>query len=74
MSCVCKAILAARREKMHVKIGELARWKELKVLQERNRLHRATRNGAWLSDVPHCHNVTELSWGNSRIIFASDTG
>ena len=29
--------------------------------QEKNRLHRATRNGAWLSAVPHFLNGTELS-------------
>ena len=36
--------------------------------QEKNRLHRAMRNGAWLSAVPHCLNGTELSqeelWDN----------
>ena len=29
--------------------------------QEKKRLHRETRNGAWLSAVPHCLNGTELS-------------
>ena len=52
-ACVRKASLAERRSKMHVKLGELARRKELAGGQEINRLHRATRNGAWLSDVPH---------------------
>ena len=47
---------------MHVNIGELARWKDLAGGQEMNRLHRATRNGAWLSAVPHRLNGTELSW------------
>ena len=59
--CVRKASLAARCAKMHVKIGELARRKELTGCQERNRLHRATRNGAWLIAVPHRLNGTELS-------------
>ena len=35
---------------------------------ERNRLHRATRNGAWLSALPHRINGSELSrekiWDN----------
>ena len=41
---------------------ELARQKELAGGQERKRLHRETRNGAWLIDVPHFLNGTELSW------------
>ena len=71
-ACVRKASLAARRAKMHVKLGELARRKVLAGEQERNRLHMATKNGAWLSTVPHCLNCTELSWEELRIIFASD--
>ena len=51
---------------MHVKIGELARQKELAGGQERNRLHRATMNGAWLSIVPHRLNGTEFSWEKFR--------
>ena len=47
---------------MYVKIGELSRQKEMTEGQERNRLHRATRNWAWLSAVPHRLNGTELSW------------
>ena len=46
---------------MHVDLGELARQKELAGGQERNRLHRSTRNGAWLSAVPHRLNVTDFS-------------
>ena len=46
---------------MHVELGELTRRKELTDGQERNHLHRVTRNGAWLSALPHCLNVTELS-------------
>ena len=45
---------------MHVDLGELFRQKELAGGQERTRLHRATRNGAWLSAVPHRLNSTEL--------------
>ena len=61
-ACVRKAIIAARRAEMHVELGELARRKELAVGQESNRLHRETRNGVWLSVVPHRLNGTELSW------------
>ena len=60
-ACVHKKILAARRAKMHVKLADLARRKGLTSSQERNRLHRATRNGACLSAVPHRLNGTELS-------------
>ena len=40
----------------------LTRRKELAGGQERNRLHIATRNGAWLRSVPHRLKGTELSW------------
>ena len=46
---------------MHVELGELDRQKELAGGQDRNRLHRLTRNGVWLSTVPHCFNSVELS-------------
>ena len=41
---VRKASLGARREKMHVELGELVRQKDLAGVQEINRIHRATRN------------------------------
>ena len=44
--CVLKVILAAWREGKQVELTDLARRKELISGQERNRLHRATRNGA----------------------------
>ena len=46
---------------MHVELGEQASQKELAGGQERNRLHRATRNGKWLSAVTHLLNGTEMS-------------
>ena len=42
-------------------MAELSRQKELAGDQERNRIHRATRNGSWLSAVTHRLNGTELS-------------
>ena len=60
-ACICWASLAARHAKMHVELGKLARQKELAGGQERNHIHMATMNGAWLSAVPHCLNSTELS-------------
>ena len=58
---------------MHAKLRELARQKELVGSQERNRLHRATRDGAWLSAVPHRLNGMELSQeefqDNIRLIY-----
>ena len=44
-----------------MELAELARPKELAGGQERNRLHRETRNGTWLNTVPHLLNGTELS-------------
>ena len=41
---------------------DLDRLTELAGGQYRNRIHRAMRNGAWISAVPQCLNVTELSW------------
>ena len=51
---------------MHVELVDLAIRKELVGGKERNSLHRATRNGSWLSDVPHRLNVTELFWEEFR--------
>ena len=56
-----------------MELADLARQKELAGGQERNRLHKAKRNGAWLSAVCHCLNGTELSWeefqDNLRLIY-----
>ena len=46
---------------MYVELGDLARRKELAGGQERNRLHRVTRNGARISSVTHRLNGMELS-------------
>ena len=46
---------------MSVELAEVFSLQEQAGVQEKNRLHRAMRNGAWLSAVPHCLNVTELS-------------
>ena len=61
-ACVCGISAEERKERKHGELEEQARPKELAVGQERNRLHRATRNGAWLSAIPHCLNVMELYW------------
>ena len=42
-------------------MSELFKRQGKAVRQEKNRLHRATRNGAWLSAVHHRLNGTELS-------------
>ena len=56
-----------------MKMAKLARQKNLAVVQERNRHHGAKRNGAWLSDVCHHLNGTELSHeefrDNLRLIY-----
>ena len=61
-SCVRKASLTSRRAKIHVKLGDLERRKELTGGQDRNCLHMSTSNGLWLSDIPHRLNGTKLSW------------
>ena len=66
MACERKASFTERRAKMHIELGELAGQKELSRGQERNHLHRATRNRAWLSAVPHYLNGTGLSWEKFR--------
>ena len=47
-------------------MAEFSRQKELVGGQERNRLHRATRNGAGINSVPHRLNGTECSWEEFR--------
>ena len=61
-SFVHKGSLAARHEKMHAELRELARQNELEGGQERNQLNRATINGARPSSLPHLFNGMELSW------------
>ena len=60
--CVRKASQSARRSTMIVEMSELYHQQEEACRQEKNCLHRATRNGAWLSDVTHLLNGTEFSW------------
>ena len=61
MACVCRASGSSRKERKQMGMAEMARQKELAGGQERNRLHRETRNGVWLSAIPHRLNSTELS-------------
>ena len=56
---------------MYVRLAELSElfeWQEQAGCQEKNRIHRATRNGAWLSAVPFRLNGMVLSqeefWDN----------
>ena len=56
----------ARQTKKSVQLAKVFKRQELAEGQERDRFHRATRNGAWLSSVPHCLNGTELSWEEFR--------
>ena len=57
-ACVHRSRLPAMRERKHVEMADMARQKELAGGQYRNRFCRATRNGAWLSSVPHHLNGT----------------
>ena len=65
-ACIRKSILAARREKIHVNLGDLLSQNNLAGGQERNHLHRETWNGVWLSAVHHRLNGNELSQEESR--------
>ena len=60
-ACVCKASQTARLRKRFFKLAKIFGRQEQAGGQERNRLHRATKNGVWLSAIPHRLNVTELS-------------
>ena len=64
--CIRREIAGARKERKHVELAELDRQKELAGGQERNHLHGAKNNGAWLSAVTHRINGTELSWEKFR--------
>ena len=55
-----RAIKVVRKKQKHIEMADLAGKKELVVFQWRKRLHRETRNGAWLSAVLHRLNITEL--------------
>ena len=57
-ACVRKASQLARRCKIIAKLSELYGWQEQAGQQEKSRLRRATRNGAWLSALPHRLNGT----------------
>ena len=65
-ACVRKASHSARLSKKIDETSELYDCQEQAGHQEKNRLHRATRNGACLSDVPHRLNGTEFSWEEFR--------
>ena len=61
-ACVRKASQTARRTNMSVELAESFKRQELAGGQERNRIHRITRNGSWISDVPLRLKGLELSW------------
>ena len=67
-ACVRKASQMLRLTKRSVDLSEIFKRQEQTWGRERNRLHRATRNGAWLSAITHRLNGTELSreefWDN----------
>ena len=60
-ACVNKAIQMMRHAKMSVELSEIFKQWDQAGGRERKRLYRATRNGAWLSAVPHRLSGTELS-------------
>ena len=60
-ACVHKASETARQTKMSVELAKISKNQEQAGGQDRNRLHKATRNGTWLSAVLHRLNDTDLS-------------
>ena len=60
-ACVRKASQSARLSKRIAELSELLERQEQAGRQEKNRLRRATRKGAWLSAVTHHLNGMELS-------------
>ena len=65
-ACVRTASQTARLRKKLVELAKIFKRQDQAGGQEKNRLHRATRNGAWISAIPHCLNGTELSWEEFR--------
>ena len=65
-ACIHGASAGASKYWNHVELAELVRLKELSGVQDRNRLHRSTKNVAWLSAVPHHLNGIEFSWEEIR--------
>ena len=61
MACIRRESVGAIKVQKNVELAELAIQKELVGGQDRNRLHRAMMNGAWLSAVTHRLNRMELS-------------
>ena len=61
MACIHGASAGEREEREQLDMVEMAISKYLIGCQERQRLHGETRNGAWLSAIPHHLNGTELS-------------
>ena len=60
-ACVRRASVGARKGQKYLYMAELARQTSFMDGQERNHLHRATRNGVWPGLITHRLNVTELS-------------
>ena len=59
--CIRKASQTAQLSKRSVELAKIYKRQEQAGDQEKNQLHRATRNGSWISAVPHRLNGTELS-------------
>ena len=69
-ACVRKASQSARLSKRIAELSELFELQEQAGREEKIRLHRATRNGEWLS----AEMAQSYLGRNSGIVFASDMG
>ena len=54
MDCVRGTSAGESKEQKYLEMVDLSRQNYMAGGQERKRLHRATRNGAWISDIPLC--------------------
>ena len=59
--CVRRSIADGRKKQEFSETVALTRGKKLAYRAGLNCLRRATENGAWLTDISHCLNGTELS-------------
>ena len=70
MACIRRTIARARKERKHIDMEELSRRKDLVGGQERQNLHRATRNEMWNRAITHRLMARSYLGRNYGIIFA----
>ena len=61
-ACMIKSSEGSRKERERKELEEMEICKVVAGGQEREQLHRETRNGDWITTMFHQLNGTELSW------------